>query len=361
MSRTFISSFTRALAALAAGSSLLLAGCERPPMQTTQQGFRGTAMQNTVNPRIAEAQRAAVPAVPQDAPPAGNDGPKAKDVYQNVKVLGHLPLVEFNRHMNAITQWISPVEGCTYCHTANFAEDTKYTKVVARRMIEMTQGLNGTWKQHTGATGVTCYTCHRGNKVPENVWTSPAVSKMNTNTMIGNDFGQNKAAKHIGSTSLPYDPFSSYLAGDEAIGVSGKDPLPTNGRGKGATIQQAEKTYALMIHTTKALGVNCTFCHNSQAFSQWTPRKVAAWHGIRMARDINNNYLTPLTASFPANRLGPNGDVLKATCATCHQGVNKPLGGLEMAKLYPGLQPLPEAVVAAAAPPAAGPAPAKAP
>ncbi len=348
--------FSRLLAVTAAASALLLAGCERPPMKTTQQGFRGTAMQNTVNPRIAAEQQAAVPAVPQDAPPAGTDGPKAKDVYQNVKVLGHLPLVEFNRHMNAITQWVAPKEGCTYCHAANFAEDSKYTKVVARRMIEMTQALNGTWKQHTGATGVTCYTCHRGNNVPENVWATPVVAKLNKSNFIGNDFGQNKAAKHIGSTSLPYDPFSSYLAGDEAVGVYGKAALPTNGRGNGATIQQAEKTYALMVHATKALGVNCTFCHNSQAFSQWTPKKVTAWHGIRMARDINNTYLTPLTASFPANRLGPNGDVQKTFCATCHQGVNKPLGGLEMAKLYPGLQPVPEAVVATAAPAVATPA-----
>jgi photosynthetic reaction center cytochrome c subunit len=56
-----------------------------------------------------------------------------------------------------------------------------------------------------------------------------------------------------------------------------------------------------------------------------------------MVRDANNAYIEPLTKSFPAHRLGPTGDVAKVYCATCHQGVNKPLGGLAMAKDYAGL------------------------
>jgi photosynthetic reaction center cytochrome c subunit len=47
--------------------------------------------------------------------------------------------------------------------------------------------------------------------------------------------------------------------------------------------------------------------------------------------------MTPLTDVFPANRKGPMGDVLKANCATCHNGVNKPLYGFSMAKSYPEL------------------------
>lgn len=332
----------RSLVALTLGATVLLAGCERPvlerpPVESTQQGFRGTGMQQVVNPRTAAAQLAALPVVPADSPPAGPDGPKAKDVYQNVKVLGHLPVAEFNRHMNAITQWVAPEQGCNYCHTPNnFADDSVYTKVVARRMIEMTQHLNVDWKVHTGNTGVTCYTCHRGQPVPANVWYQPLVPKNNKNTFIGNDFGQNKAAANVGLTSLPYDPSSSYLQGAEQIRVNGEKALPT-GRGEGASIQQTEKTYALMMHMSQSLGVNCTFCHNSQSFAEWIPKRVTAWHGIRMARDLNVSYLEPLTSSFPANRLGPNGDVAKVSCVSCHQGVNKPLGGLEMAKLYEGL------------------------
>ena len=58
----------------------------------------------------------------------------------------------------------------------------------------------------------------------------------------------------------------------------------------------------------------------------------------RMARELNNDYMVPLTDTFPASRHGPNGDVAKVNCATCHQGAHKPLYGAAMAKDYPELQ-----------------------
>ena len=57
-----------------------------------------------------------------------------------------------------------------------------------------------------------------------------------------------------------------------------------------------------------------------------------------MARDLNNEYIIPLTDQFPANRLGPKGDVAKVNCSTCHQGAYKPLYGAKMAKDFPELQ-----------------------
>jgi photosynthetic reaction center cytochrome c subunit len=59
-----------------------------------------------------------------------------------------------------------------------------------------------------------------------------------------------------------------------------------------------------------------------------------------MARELNNDYMTPLTDTFPAHRLGPKGDVAKVNCSTCHQGAFKPLYGAQMAKHYPELQVL---------------------
>lgn len=50
------------------------------------------------------------------------------------------------------------------------------------------------------------------------------------------------------------------------------------------------------------------------------------------------SYLDPLKPVLPANRLGPNGDVLKMSCGTCHQGMNKPLGGVNLVKTFPELQ-----------------------
>jgi photosynthetic reaction center cytochrome c subunit len=56
-----------------------------------------------------------------------------------------------------------------------------------------------------------------------------------------------------------------------------------------------------------------------------------------MVRALNNDYLVPLTGTFPKHRLGVLGDVAKINCATCHQGVFKPLYGVSMAKDYPEL------------------------
>ena len=325
-----------AATASAAGLLLLLAGCERPPIDTVQHGYRGTGMVQVYNPRTVAEQ---IPRnqAPEAQPQASAEGPKARDVYQNVQVLGDLSVAQFNRHMAAITQWVSPKEGCTYCHNPqNFAEDSKYTKVVARRMEQMTQHVNADWKTHVADTGVTCYTCHRGNPVPENVWFK-AQPQDKRGDFMGNQAGQNQAAPTAGLTSMHYDPFSLYLKDAQPIRVVSKTALPT---GNLSSTQQTEGTYSLMIHMSESLGVNCTYCHNSNNFISWEgvpPQRATAWYGIRMARDLNNEYLEPLTKSFPASRLGPTGDVAKVNCTTCHQGAYKPLYGAQMAKDYPEL------------------------
>jgi photosynthetic reaction center cytochrome c subunit len=328
----------------------LLAGCERPPVQSTQQGFRGTGMVQIDNPRVVAAREAALPVAPPDAPQVGDAGPKARDVFQNVKVLGDLSVGEFTRHMNAITAWVSPKEGCAYCHNLqNLADESKYQKIVSRKMIEMTRHLNADWKDHVGGTGVTCFTCHRGMHQPAQAWFKPVPGKRpGPGGLLGNDFGQNKASANVGLTSLPYDPLSMYLVGNETIRVNAPKPLPN--RVHVASIQQAEGTYALMVHMSESLGVNCTFCHNSHSFQTWDqPARVKAWHGIRMARETNNDYVLPLEKVLPASEKGPLGDIAKVSCATCHQGQHKPVGGKAMAKEYPGLMGVPKAMAAAMA------------
>ena len=94
------------------------------------------------------------------------------------------------------------------------------------------------------------------------------------------------------------------------------------------------------MHMSEGLGVNCTFCHNtrrSRSGRQSTPQRVTAWHGIQMVRELNTSYLDPLKPTYPADRLGLHGDAPKANCATCHQGVYKPLYGAQMVKDYPEL------------------------
>ena len=357
MSTTFFTKRTW-LGALALGTVVLLSGCERPPMDTVQHGYRGTGMVQVYNPRI-QADVVAANQVPVASPAASPDGPKAGAIYQNVKVLGDLSVGELTRLMVNMTAWVSPEQGCNYCHNgANFADDSLYTKVVARRMVQMTQHINTDWKTHVAETGVTCYTCHRGNPVPKEVWFTADSQPYGSNFM-GNKTGQNTPAGSVKLASLPYDPFTPYLLKDEPIRVNAAKALPTSGA-QGESIQRTEKTYALMTHMSASLGVNCTFCHNTQNFGKWDgapPQRVTAYHGIRMARDINLAYMEPLTDVFPANRKGELGDVAKANCATCHQGVNKPLLGAPMLKDHPELAayrpytaPAPAAPDAAAAP-----------
>jgi photosynthetic reaction center cytochrome c subunit len=329
--------------ALFLGTVMLLSGCERPPIATVQTGFRGTGMEQIYNPRTLEKQ-AALNQAPVAAEAASADGPKASEVYQNVKVLGDLSVAQFNRQMAAITQWVAPDQGCAYCHNVqNFADDSMYTKVVARRMIEMTQKVNQDWKTHVADTGVTCYTCHRGNNVPTQVWNEPKDRKY-ANSLLGDLAGQNIATKAAGLSSLPFDPFTPYLKDALPIRVNGNEAMAGVGTNANrASLKQTEHTYSLMVHMSESLGVNCTYCHNTRNFQSWEesrPQRVTSWYGIRMARELNNEYITPLTDTFPAHRLGPKGDIAKVNCSTCHQGAFKPLYGAQMAKDYPELQVL---------------------
>lgn len=347
-----------------ATAALLLAGCEKPPVEDVQHGYRGTGMVQVYNPkRVAEqASHNLVPAV---QPAAAEGGPAAGTIYKNVKVLGGLSVGEFTRTMAAMTAWVAPKEGCAYCHNpANLADDGKYQKVVARRMLEMTQHINSTWKPHVQQTGVTCYTCHRGQPVPANIWFTDVDNTAQAG--LGNRAGQNRAAPAINLSSLPTDPFTPFLLNAEPIRIEGATALPVGNR---KSIKQGEWTYALMTHMSQSLGVNCTYCHNTRQFADWSqspPQRAVAWHGIRMARELNKDYMSSLTEVFPASRRGPLGDVAKLNCATCHQGAYKPLYGAPMLKDYVSALGGPIAATGAApdaaapaAPPAEGAAPAE--
>ncbi len=339
-----------ALAAL-----LVVAGCqkvpvvERPPVESVQHGFRGTGMVQVYNPRRLE-QQLANNAVPEAPPQVPGDGPKAGEVYQNVQVLKDLGIGPFTRLMVAMTTWVAPNEGCGYCHNLqNLADDSVYTKQVARKMLQMTQHVNTQWKSHVADTGVTCWTCHRGQPVPQYTWFTVPPQDQKAN-FIGDKAQQNTPAKSVGLSSLPYDPFQPYLRDALPIRVIGNDVLPgVDGANNRASIKQAEFTYGLMMHMSDALGVNCTYCHNSRSFASWEgpTQRVNAYFGIRMVRDINLAYLEPITGVFPKHRLGELGDVAKTNCATCHQGAYKPLYGASMLKDFPELASV-SAVVAPA-------------
>jgi photosynthetic reaction center cytochrome c subunit len=371
-----------------AAPALLLAGCEFGTKIVEQVGPRGTGMDQVVDKSLI-APATKVPPPPYELTADMRTGPTAGQTYQNVKVLGDIPTEEFNYLMASITEWVAPADGtvpnggCNYCHNPeNMASDELYTKVVARRMLQQTRAINSTWTPHFSLSkyadkgaGVTCWTCHRGKPVPANSWSDPLPEP---STIKGNKHGQNTPLKMTGWTSLPFTAQSLYFQGNRTIALQGTSAYPPGNIHKGldgVSIQQTEDVYSLMIRMSGGLGVNCTYCHNSQNFANWDhsrPQRANAWYGIRMVRDINNNYINPLGPVFPANRHGPAGDPLKVNCATCHQGVNKPLGGYPMLKDYPmlkgaypvtGLKPpvpaVPAAVVAAIpeSPPSTTPVP----
>ena len=341
------------------GAALGLAGCELGHKKVEQTGFRGTGGDQIISVNRLTAQP--VPAPPFALPADG--GPTAGETYQNVQVLKGVSAERFNYLMASMNNWIAPTEGdpakvgCNYCHNPeNMASDEKYTKVVARRMLQMTININSNWSTHVKGTGVTCWTCHRGNAVPQYKW---AMAPEPGGRLMGNKHGQDTPTATVAYASLPYDPFSLYVQGAQNARVQGNTALPT---GKpGGSIARTEQTYAFMMHMSSSLNVNCTFCHNTDSFSSWSnsrPQRAQAWYGIRMVRDTNNAYISSLTSVFPANRKGPHGDPYKVNCTTCHQGLNKPMAGVSMIADYPMLAPakVANAVVAPAAAPAATPA-----
>ena len=300
---------TRASAGAALAAVLLAGGCELGPKTSIETGFRGTGMQQVYDDsRLAGKVDAT--ALPAAIPPTPATASTAPGNWQNVRVLTDVSQAEFNRTMVAMTQWVSPQQGCNYCHVpGNFASDSIYTKVVSRRMLQMVRDVNRDWQGHVAQTGVTCWTCHRGNPVPDGVW-------------YFTDRNQ---------------PLRHYLDRED-LRVQSASFLPSNDNR--TSIKQTEYTYALMIGMSRSLGVSCTYCHQSSRWASWeqsTPQRLTALRGVRMARALNNEYLLPLQPVFPAERLGPRGDVPKIQCLTCHQGAYKPLYGARLAKDYPAM------------------------
>ncbi|MBQ0750391.1 MAG: photosynthetic reaction center cytochrome c subunit [Roseovarius sp.] len=224
-----------------------------------------------------------------------------------------------------------------------FESPDNYQTAVGHVMIGMTQNLNEEWSGHVNANkevGVTCYTCHRGQPVPSDVWFK--ISPVNE-TVEGWSANQNRVTVQSQYTSLPSDALEKYLLDGESIkvhdlesrvaGVPGTDGYPG--------IQQAERTYSLMNYVSNSLGVNCVFCHNSRAFydgSQVTPQWGTEILGIEMVLELNNTYLVPLEGLLPEERLGPvYADAPKAACKTCHKGYQQPLQGTNVIGDWPEL------------------------
>lgn len=309
-----------------------------PPIDAEQSGFRGTAMVQVAD-RVRSQELRDAQTAPEEPYPFFEPDPSeplSGEFYENIQVLNDVPASEFNRMMLAITEWVVPEDyrnnpenggGCNYCHNpANLASDEVYTKNVARTMLVMTRNINANWSEHVAPAGVNCHTCHRGNAIPEYYW-------------VEEPEPSGAVSASAGYSSLSADPFTAYFLDEpQPIRVADEDMIVPD---KGASIAMTEHTYALMMHMSTSLGVNCSYCHNSRAFAEWNqsnPMRATAWFGLQMVPDINASYILPTADWLPENRKGPTGQPFSVNCTTCHQGVNKPLNGMPMAENWPYLQ-----------------------
>lgn len=231
-----------------------------------------------------------------------------------------------------------------------FEDPDSYQTAVGSLMISMTQNINENWDGHVyanGEVGVTCFTCHRGQPVPSEIWFDLMPV---TERTAGWSANQNRATSLSQSTSLPSDALQTYLVDAEIIGVHDLESRAAGVPGQDGYpgIQNAERTYALMNYFANSLGVNCVFCHNSRAFydgAQVTPQWGTASLGILMVQELNNDYIVPAGALLPEERLGPrNGDEPKLACKTCHKGYQQPLQGTNVIGEWPQLSSTEEEV-----------------
>ena len=319
----------------------------RPGYHGTQMAFRGTQSIQFES----RAEKVPINAiVPEALPAAAEGGPKATAQYKNVKVLTDVSAAEFMRLQQAITNWVSPKEGCAFCHdTKDFSSDVKPQKLAARKMLEMTRYINSAWATHVNPAGVTCYTCHRGQAVPAEVWWPriPAPIKQ----AVDHSEPWNEAADTV-TKFFPNAGFAEYYLQDNPIAAQSTTAMRTHDV---ADYIVVKRVYEMMMQMSLQVGVNCGYCHNSRAFESWaesTPMRWTGYYALRFIRDLNRNYLLPLAQVIPQQRILVHSTAMPVipdnqrgqqpgnallTCGTCHYRLPQPLNGANMVKDYPGL------------------------
>ena len=103
-----------------------------------------------------------------------------EDPYKNLQIL---PKDITQQQMDSVMEHFSSAlnVGCDFCHVENkarqemdYALDDNKHKLIARKMMIMTNVINDSFFNYTGQKRtittqlmVTCFTCHNGKKMPE--------------------------------------------------------------------------------------------------------------------------------------------------------------------------------------------------
>jgi photosynthetic reaction center cytochrome c subunit len=318
------------------------------PVKGTQLGWRASSMIQWANDDPQVTQMNQPPPKVQAVPP---DPRPATEAYKNVKVLTDVNAGQFMALQYAMTAWVAPQQGCAFCHEGNdYASDANPHKQAARVMLQMTRHINADWTNHVGTSGVTCYSCHRSRPVPSAMWfpRTPAPE----NPWIDKQEDWNEASRTVRGF-FPVAGYEEYLLQDEAGVAQSRTALPT---GEVAAQVVVKRLYEMMMQMSDGIGVNCGYCHNSRAFTDWqqsTPARWTGYYGIEMTRDINRNFIAPLATVIPQTRqplITPLPPVVPtreagvlpgngmALCKTCHYGLPKPLDAAGMLQEFPGLK-----------------------
>jgi len=105
------------------------------------------------------------------------DQKNSEQVFKNIQSMKGIPINEFMGTMGFFSASLG--ESCTFCHVDEsggswdrYADDNDH-KRTARRMIAMVSTMNKNF--FNGRRVLTCYSCHRGAKLPE---TSPDIAQL---------------------------------------------------------------------------------------------------------------------------------------------------------------------------------------
>ena len=235
----------------------------------------GSACMPTPTPRLPRPPQP--PPRPNSPPPSPSPAYSGdmQDVYHNIKVLHGSasrldPIMrEFNAALGV---------RCDYCHAQNKWEEDIPMKDKARMMVNLSNHVN----EKLPKGEVTCWTCHRGKPVPDKL---PALTSESPETVVAQRaiaLTPDQAEQPVEKVFKNLKEFGGFPAGN----------LPF-----------------AMAYYTKALGVDCKFCH-VEPFAKDTPHKDMARSMIEMVESTGQAFYKE--AKNPVR------------CWTCHRGTHPP-------------------------------------
>jgi nitrate/TMAO reductase-like tetraheme cytochrome c subunit len=212
------------------------------------------AKQPERTPKLAELSSATAT---QDTKPAEQKpaGPQAQPATETLQILKGMPRPQIIQEMRKFAAALG-VE-CNFCHVNPFANETARKSVARLMMRDYTMGM-----KHKDGSALSCNDCHKGE-----------------------------------ANFLRTRPFEGAV-GKKLVGRQVLKGMPQ------------DRLMQVMTAFTKALGVECTYCHTTD-FDEDTPRK-------QIARFMMTEFSQGLVKQ----------DGSAVGCNDCHQGHARPLAVL---------------------------------